>query len=164
MSSKGFQSGEGAGNTAPYCSVCDQYIEYCLCKKEITKVDPKEASMNNPKALIGESKVPLGLCSPAGIFHEAMAMNNGAEKYGAWNFREVDIKASVYYHAALRHIMLYMDGEELAPDSKVHHLGHAKACLGIWLDAIATGNYVDDRPPTSKIGQLFKMFEDRDKR
>jgi hypothetical protein len=28
----------------------------------------------------------------------------------------------------------------------VRHLGHAKACLGILLDAEATGNLIDDRP------------------
>jgi hypothetical protein len=123
------------------------------------RLDPKEA--NNPKAAIGEKKIPLGLCSPAGMFHEAMAMLNGAEKYGAWNYREVDIKASVYLHACLRHIFLYFDGEEKAADSGVHHLGHAKACLGIWLDAIQTGNYVDDRPQSSNLGELFDMFANR---
>lgn len=125
-----------------------------------SKTDPKEAA--NPKALVGSAKIPIGLCSPAGLFHEAMAMDDGATKYGAWNFREVDIKASVYLNATLRHILLYFDGEEKAKDSGVHHLGHAKACLGIWLDSIQTGNYVDDRPPTSNLGELFDMFYNKE--
>ena len=43
------------------------------------------------------------------------------------------------------HLNAWAEGEEAAPDSGVHHLGHARACLGILLDAQETGNLIDDR-------------------
>jgi hypothetical protein len=52
----------------------------------------------------------------------------------------------VYVDAALRHLNAWFDGEQEASDSGVHHLGHARACMAILLDAEATGNLIDDRP------------------
>jgi hypothetical protein len=117
----------------------------CMSIKTHTKgVDPKVK--DNPKAALGLAKVPLHLVSPFGLAHEADAMGNGAEKYGAWNFRNVPISAQVYIAACKRHLDLWAMGQEKAEDSGVHHLGHAKACLGLILDSQSMGNLVDDRP------------------
>lgn len=113
---------------------------------------------NNPKTEHGVKKAPLHLVPPAGIIHEAMAMADGAEKYGPYNWREKNISSSIYYAACLRHLMAWWDGEECAEDSGVHHLGHARACLGILLDGVETLN--DDRPvPGGTAKLLDKLIE-----
>lgn len=116
----------------------------------------------NPKDLLGIKKVPLGLVPPAALIHEAMAMKDGARKYGPFNWRTKKVKASIYVDAALRHILAWADGEELAADSGNHHLGHARACLGILLDAQATDSLHDDRPVPGATARLLAEFEEKD--
>lgn len=113
----------------------------------------------NPKDAIAARKPQLHLVPPASIIREAQAMENGAAKYGPFNWRHEDrkVNASVYVGACLRHLLSWFDGEEVADDSGVHHLGHAKACLGILLDAMETGHMIDDRPPTGAAGRMIAM-------
>lgn len=115
----------------------------------------------NPKDFIGLTKVPLHLVPVAGLIHEAMAMKDGARKYGPHNWREYEVLATVYVAAALRHIYAWFDGEELAEDSGAHHLGHAKACLGILLDAMENGMLSDDRPLKGAAPRLFSELVER---
>jgi hypothetical protein len=77
--------------------------------------------------------------------HESCAMLDGDLKYGFRNWRQKDVVANIYIDAALRHLQQWSEGEEYAEDSGVHHLGHARACLGILLDAQANGNLIDNR-------------------
>ncbi len=51
---------------------------------------------------------------------------------------------------------LGLEGQEKADDSGCHHLGHARACLGILLDAQATGNLIDDRPVTEGSSAAYQ--------
>lgn len=129
---------------------------------EITEIIDESGSVlgtvtdtSNPKDRLGIKKPPLGLIPPAAELHEAQAMKNGAAKYGPYNWRGKSVRASVYVDAALRHIRAWQDGEAVAADSGVHHLGHARASLGILLDAEATGNLIDDRPPTGAAAKLI---------
>lgn len=111
----------------------------------------------NPKDALGALKPQLHLVPPASLIHEAKAMENGAKKYGPFNWRHPDrkVNASVYVGAAMRHLLAYFDGEDVAQDSLVHHLGHAKACCGILLDAMETGHLIDDRPPRGAASALL---------
>lgn len=112
-----------------------------------TKIDPQsKATTPNPKDLLGAKKMSITKIPSTAILHEAHAMMNGADKYGAYNWRDKDVQASIYVDAALRHLLDWFEGSEIAEDSGVHHLGHARACLGILLDAQATGKLIDDRP------------------
>lgn len=104
-----------------------------------------KATTANPKDLLGLKKVPLGQVCPVAMAHESCAMLDGDIKYGFRNWREKRVVARIYIDAALRHIQSWAEGEETAEDSGVHHLGHARACLGILLDAQETGNLIDDR-------------------
>ena len=115
----------------------------------------------NPKDKLGIKKVPLRLVASAGIIHEAMAMKNGAKKYGPHNWREHPVLASIYVDACMRHILGWYDGEEVAGDSGVHHLGHARACLGILLDAMENDKMIDDRPAKGSASRLLKRFEEK---
>ncbi len=92
--------------------------------------------------------------------HVAQAFANGATKYGAYNWREEGVGAMTYIGAGLRHKRAWLDGEELAQDSLVHHLAHDIACSMILLDSIALGILVDDRPakaPTSGMMENVKL-------
>lgn len=102
----------------------------------------------NPKDQVGKAKVDFSVVPMAGMAHEAHAMMDGARKYGPFNWRGKKVSAKVYVAAILRHVADWFEREDLAPDSGAHHLGHAKAGLGILLDAIETGNLIDDRPTT----------------
>ena len=63
------------------------------------------------------------------------------------------------YKAALeRHVDAFWDGEDLAEDSKVHHLAHAMACIALMLDSISLGIINDDRPPPGTVAELQKTF------
>lgn len=100
----------------------------------------------NPKDLLGMKKVSITKVPATALAHCAHAMMNGADKYGAYNWRDKAVYASIYVDACFRHLTAWFEGEEIATDSKVHHLGHAMACLAIILDAKETGNLIDDRP------------------
>lgn len=110
----------------------------------------------NPKDLVGQTKAQMWLIPPASKIAEAEAMTDGARKYGPYNWREKGVRVSVYISAIERHLMDYLDGEDFAADSLVHHLGHIKADCGILLDAIAQGNVVDDRPIKGKAAELLE--------
>jgi hypothetical protein len=112
----------------------------------------------NPKDLVGVKKSPLHLVPRALAIYAAQAMKNGAAKYGPFNWRTKPIIASVYISAAERHLAAWYDGEECATDSGVPHLAHAAASLAILIDAIETGNVVDDRPPAGPAAKLIERF------
>lgn len=101
----------------------------------------------NPKSVQGAKKHSLRLFPLPAQVAACAALEDGCTKYGAANWRETGVAASVYMDAALRHMFQYFDGgEQLASDSGVHHLGHAIACLAIILDAEHQGTLIDDRP------------------
>lgn len=112
----------------------------------------------NPKDLVGARKPPLHLIPPAAEIAEAVVMGLGARKYGPYNWRSANVKALVYVAAARRHLAQWLDGENDDPESGVSHLAHARACLGILLDALATGHLVDDRPPAGAASELIRRY------
>jgi len=140
-----------------YCMTCNGLILTYV--EEIKMEAPVQAQdETNPKDRIGVKKPRLSLVPPAGIIHEALAMANGADKYGPYNWRDKKVQMMIYLEAAMRHIMSFQDGEEFASDSGVHHLGHARACLGIILDAIATDSIIDNRPKKGCTAALIERF------
>lgn len=112
----------------------------------------------NPKDRIGQTKPPLHLIPPSAEVLEAVVMGLGARKYGAFNWRSAKVRATVYIAAAKRHLAQWLDGESNDIESGVSHLAHARACLGILLDAQATGNMVDDRPPPGVATALISHY------
>jgi hypothetical protein len=99
----------------------------------------------NPKDVIGSHKIPLSIWPPVATALGALALVDGAGKYGRQNYRVTPVRASIYVDAALRHIAAWQEGEDVAPDSGVPHIGHALACLAILADARAAGTLIDDR-------------------
>lgn len=115
----------------------------------IEVMDPKPHQVlpdNNPKTAYGVKKTPLHLIPPSALIAEAEVFGLGARKYGPYNWRENSVSSSVYQAAALRHLLAWWNGESIDPESGQSHLAHARACLGILIDAESHGSLNDDRP------------------
>jgi hypothetical protein len=114
----------------------------------------------NPKDLIGVKKPPIGLIPPAGLIQCAAAMKLGASKYGPYNWRASKVAAMVYVDAALRHLLSYIDGEDVDEESGASPLAHVMACCAIVLDAMSCNMLSDNRPIKGSASQLLKRFTD----
>ncbi len=113
----------------------------------------------NPKDLAGRSKPDLSLCTGPMLAALAAGLTDGAAKYGLCNWRERSVEARTYIAAAMRHQAQWLDGEETALDSGVHHLDHAIATLCILRDAMACGTMIDNRAPTGPApGASTRVF------
>jgi len=99
----------------------------------------------NPKDAAGASKPQLGLIPAEAMTSVARVMELGARKYGPYNWRSNKILSMVYANAALRHLFAWISGETIDSESGEPHLAHVAACMLIVLDAMATGNMVDNR-------------------
>jgi hypothetical protein len=117
----------------------------------------------NPKDLIGRTKAPLTLVPAALPIITSVVMRLGAKKYGPYNWRLNKVLRTVYLEAAMRHILSALDGEDVDPESGVPHEAHAAACMGIVLDALVTGNLVDDRPTPGAAAKLLGILQAVDK-
>jgi hypothetical protein len=104
------------------------------------------ANRENPKQVHGDAKVQLQLLSPYFKEEVALVMSHGAAKYGAWNWRETEIKLTTYIGAIQRHIDAWQKGEDFDPDSNLLHIAHAAACINVVIDAAACNVLIDDRP------------------
>ena len=111
--------------------------------------------VTNPKDLVGVKKVQVGLLPGAGKLYGAMAMEDGARKYGPYNWRDKKIRMTIYLDAMERHLLALRDGEDVAADSGVSHLGHIVACASILADAVEGGFLVDDRPLPGPVASLI---------
>jgi hypothetical protein len=122
-----------------------------------TKVIPTSKALgSNPKDILGCKKVDATKIPAVALAWEALAMMDGAGKYDAYNWRANKVIATIYVAAAKRHLDSWLEGQEEAGDSGCHHLGHARACLGILLDAQTTGNLIDDRPIVGDSSSLYE--------
>lgn len=100
----------------------------------------------DPKKSAGDKKPQLQLIPPALSTEMARALQNGADKYGVWNWRENKIEVMTYIGAMRRHLDDFVEGEDTAPDSGVHHFGHVAANCAILLDAMKHNTLIDNRP------------------
>jgi len=112
----------------------------------------------NPKDRHGKAKPSMHLIPAAALIQESVVMGLGAKKYGPYNWRQHSVAASVYVSAAYRHLQQWFDGDSTDDESGVSHLAHARACLGILLDAIAQEKLVDDRPTKGTATALIKAL------
>lgn len=109
----------------------------------------------NPKDAIGDTKPQMHLIPAPALIQAARVMELGAKKYGPYNWRGQPVRMTVYLAAAMRHILAKLDGQDLDPESGQPHEAHALACMAILLDAAATGNVKDDRPPVGAAAKLL---------
>lgn len=134
--------------TDPSCGWCFWCQGRCLSSTDGCKGPQGESSHPplDPKKTQAVQKPQLQLIPPALNEHIAAALHNGSTKYGPWNWRENKVELLTYIGAMRRHLDALLDGEDIAQDSGVHHLGHVAASCAIVLDAQAHGTLVDNRP------------------
>jgi hypothetical protein len=110
----------------------------------------------NPKDAAGTARAPLHSLPIVALVEEALALLEGALKYGANNWTVEGVRSSVYVSACARHLFKWFFGQTRDSITNVHHLASARACLGILLDAEHRRVLNDDRPPS--LPQLDELF------
>jgi hypothetical protein len=116
------------------------------------------AKPSNPKYALGVKKVPLH-CIPSGpVLEMGLAMMEGGRKYGTHNYRAIGVRTSTYYDAVMRHLIAWWEGEDIDPDSGIHHVVKAMACLLVLRDSMLMGNCEDDRPMKYTNGLDMSKF------
>lgn len=92
-------------------------------------------------------KAPLSLVPPEALLEVARVFGFGAAKYARNNFRH-GMDWSRLQDAAERHWKQWQMGEDLDPESGLHHLAHAACCTMIALVYVLDANQYtshDDR-------------------
>jgi hypothetical protein len=110
----------------------------------------------NPKAAYGNSKPSITLIPPTAMVDMAGVFELGAAKYGAYNWRDTKVEKLTYLNAALRHILAYVDGEDIDPESGCTHLAHAAACMMILIDARSRNFVIDNRPTPGTAAEMIR--------
>ena len=109
----------------------------------------------NPKQAMGDKKIQLQLVPSSASIAIANGLVEGADKYGAWNWRDQPIQVMTYVGSMKRHIAAWVEGEDIDPDGNGKtHLEGAIASLAIIIDAVSCGVAIDDRPVVKDSGVL----------
>ncbi len=114
---------------------------------------------SNPKDNAATTRLDLSLFPSSARIYGALAMTEGALKYGGYNFRKVGVRGSVYVASTGRHMDKYWNGEECDPTTGIPHLASALAGIAVLIDATEQGNLNDDRPPKQDTAGLLHRCE-----
>lgn len=116
----------------------------------------------NPKDAVGVRKWRQFSYLPFPVIAElGVAMLEGGLKYGSHNYRHSGVRASVYFDAAMGHIMQWWEGEDIDPDSGMPHIVKAMASLAVLRDAQMMGLYSDDRPIRPDLDSLRSRLQSK---
>lgn len=116
-----------------------------------------EFKESNPKDSIGYTKPPLHCVPSHVLFEVGMGMFEGGWKYREANYRVIGVRASIYFDAAMRHLIAWWEGEDIDPASQIHHISKVISCLMVLRDCQMQSengsgvDYKDDRPPKSRV-------------
>jgi len=108
---------------------------------------PEKVLGANPKHDEGRKKPGMSLAPATAAYWWGYVHEAGAEKYGAFNWRETRVYASVYIDAMRRHADLMAEGEffDTGPDGTgAPHAACIMACAAILIDAFYHDTLVDD--------------------
>ena len=106
----------------------------------------------NPKDAVGTKKPRFYSGLPANVTKEVtIGVMEGAMKYGRHNYRIAGVRASTYIDATIGHLLDYWEGQDIDPDSGLHHITKAIASLYVLRDAQMRDMCEDDRPPKSDV-------------
>ena len=121
----------------------------------------------NPKESYGVLKPCMSLVPETVLQEVSIAMLEGSLKYGTRNWRDSGARSSVYYDAALRHLIAWWGTEDIDQDSGINHLTKAISCLMILRDSQMLDCLNDDRPKrapkvdySQQIENLIKKYKD----
>ena len=121
-----------------------------------------EVKPENPKDKIGVSKAPkMSLLPSNALMLVSLALEEGARKYGAGNWRKHKIIDSVYFDAVQRHLHFHREGETIDEESGLPHIVKACAALLVWIDAWDNNRCHDDRPIAIDVKQLRDYLQQK---
>ena len=75
------------------------------------------------------NKLEYGLLPPLALEETVRVLTFGAQKYERDNWKKVPDSKRRYYDALQRHLWAWKMGENIDPESGLHHLAHAMCCL-----------------------------------
>lgn len=101
-------------------------------------------------------KPPLAWLPSAGINAVARVQLYGHRKYKDFNNYRKGMEVSRNLSCAMRHIMNYMDGNDLDHESGENHLAHAACRLFFVLQNLEDGTAIDDRYKRKKVKKKAK--------
>lgn len=107
------------------------------------------AKPTNPKDIVGIRKTPFSVIPWTVLSEVGVGMLEGACKYGRHNYREMGVRASVYFDATMRHLVSWWEGEDIDTDSGLSHITKAICSLVVLRDAMIQNKFEDDRAPSS---------------
>jgi hypothetical protein len=93
-------------------------------KKEIK--ESQTATTGGRKFDGGKSQ--YGLLPPVALEETVKVLTYGAEKYEPDNWRRVPGAIDRYFDALQRHVWAWKRGEEIDPETGLHHMAHAICC------------------------------------
>lgn len=122
---------------------------------QLLEMDTPPVRHVDPKAAYGATKPSVAIIPGILEVVAALAAEDGAKKYGAYNYREGHpVEVMTYANAAKRHLQAWIDGEDFTSDTGVPNLGGVIMCVGIILDIMSTGVAVDNRPPKGRTSEM----------
>ncbi len=122
------------------------------------RYDADKLEDSNLKTAAAANKPRTAAIPPIAIMALGAAMQNGADKYGLFNWRDSEVTATVFYNAMLRHLEQWYSGEDFASDSGIHHLAHLMAGAAIILDAEMVKVFKDDRSKAPICDDYARFF------
>ncbi len=111
-------------NFGPWPSDSDSIISFAGATDTITlnEYTPKGRKFDG-------GKLEYGLLPPLALEETVKVLTFGAQKYERDNWKKVPDSKRRYFDAMERHIWAYKKGEQMDPESGIHHLAHAMCCL-----------------------------------
>lgn len=103
-----------------------------------------------------DKKPKIHLITKDAIFDIADVLTWGGDKYGEYNFMK-GIQYTRLANAAIRHILQFLNGEDLDSESNKNHIAHAGANIAMLLWMIRNRPDCDDRCVKQDCEQL-KLF------
>lgn len=106
-------------------------------------------------------KLPLANLPWAAVREMSAVQAYGHEKYKDFNNYRKGMEVTRNLSCSLRHIMSYIDGEDLDPESNRSHLAHAMCRLAFVLQNIHEGTAIDDRYKPDAHAEAWKRLNEQ---
>ena len=100
-----------------------------MAKKQIEDVVRASQTATTGGRKFDGNKLEYGLIPPLALKEMVRVLTFGAQKYERDNWKVVPESKRRYFDALQRHLWAWKEGEQLDPESGIHHLAHAMCCL-----------------------------------
>jgi hypothetical protein len=98
-------------------------------RDQMKSSEPVKGLVPGPGRKFDGGKLEFGLLPPFALEETVKVLTFGAQKYERGNWQKVPDSKRRYFDAMERHIWAWKKGEQLDPESGIHHLAHAMCCL-----------------------------------